>query len=156
MFDFRYKYQKAVEGAMKAGSLRANGQLPRVRTDLYSISFEDDRWVMHDILGFHGSFWFFWDFIHALSWLMTKSDVLLGYLIQRQGLEQCWTRVTFFSDHLGIYNDASASFFWGGGYWQCLWAFCFDTIWVCTPCKKLHTRWNHPSIITMLGCFGLK
>lgn len=43
MFDFRYKYQKAVEGAMKAGSLRANGQLPRVRTDLYSISFEDDR-----------------------------------------------------------------------------------------------------------------
>ncbi|XP_024389594.1 uncharacterized protein [Physcomitrium patens] len=38
-----YKYQKAVEGAMKAGSLRANGHLPRVRTDLYSISFEDDR-----------------------------------------------------------------------------------------------------------------
>lgn len=40
----RYKYQKAVEGAMKAGSLRANGQLPRVKTDLYSISFEDDRY----------------------------------------------------------------------------------------------------------------
>ncbi|CAK9264695.1 unnamed protein product [Sphagnum jensenii] len=38
-----YKYQKAVEGAIKAGSLRVNGTLPRVRTDLYSISFEDDR-----------------------------------------------------------------------------------------------------------------
>ncbi|KAG0562085.1 hypothetical protein KC19_9G116900 [Ceratodon purpureus] len=38
-----YKYQKAVEGAMKAGSLRANGNLPRVRTELYNISFEDDR-----------------------------------------------------------------------------------------------------------------
>ncbi|KAH9546300.1 hypothetical protein CY35_12G088100 [Sphagnum magellanicum] len=38
-----YKYQKAVEEAMKAGSLRVNGTLPRVRTELYNISFEDDR-----------------------------------------------------------------------------------------------------------------
>ncbi|KAJ7518593.1 hypothetical protein O6H91_20G000100 [Diphasiastrum complanatum] len=37
------KYQKAVEGALKSGSLRANGALPRVRSELYSISFEDDR-----------------------------------------------------------------------------------------------------------------
>jgi mRNA (guanine-N7-)-methyltransferase len=41
-----YKYQKAVEGAIKAGSLRVNGTLPRVRTDLYSISFEDDRLIV--------------------------------------------------------------------------------------------------------------
>ncbi|KAL3693220.1 hypothetical protein R1sor_006871 [Riccia sorocarpa] len=38
-----YKYQKAVEGAMKAGSLRVNGTLPCVRTELYKISFDDDR-----------------------------------------------------------------------------------------------------------------
>ncbi|KAL2634483.1 hypothetical protein R1flu_005962 [Riccia fluitans] len=38
-----YKYQKAVEGAMKAGSLRLNGTLPCVRTELYKISFDDDR-----------------------------------------------------------------------------------------------------------------
>ncbi len=44
--DTRYKYQKAVEEAMKAGSLRVNGTLPRVRTELYNISFEDDRYVL--------------------------------------------------------------------------------------------------------------
>lgn len=41
----RYKYQKAVEEAMKVGSLRVNGTLPRVRSPLYTITFEDDRWV---------------------------------------------------------------------------------------------------------------
>lgn len=45
----RYKYQKAVEGAMKAGSLRANGNLPRVRTELYNISFEDDRYSLFSL-----------------------------------------------------------------------------------------------------------
>ncbi|KAH9298228.1 hypothetical protein KI387_029910, partial [Taxus chinensis] len=39
------KYQKAVEGAMKAGSLRVNGMLPRVRTEHYVITFEDDRFT---------------------------------------------------------------------------------------------------------------
>lgn len=39
------KYQKAVEGAHKAGSLRANGALPRVNSDHYAISFEDDRFT---------------------------------------------------------------------------------------------------------------
>ncbi|OAE29130.1 hypothetical protein AXG93_1390s1130 [Marchantia polymorpha subsp. ruderalis] len=41
-----YKYQKAVEGAIKAGVLRLShldGPLPCVRTDIYKISFEDDR-----------------------------------------------------------------------------------------------------------------
>ncbi|KAG6555959.1 hypothetical protein Mapa_001899 [Marchantia paleacea] len=38
-----YKYQKAVEGAIKAGVLRLNAPLPCVRTDTYKISFEDDR-----------------------------------------------------------------------------------------------------------------
>ncbi|BBN04562.1 mRNA (guanine-N7-)-methyltransferase [Marchantia polymorpha subsp. ruderalis] len=40
-----YKYQKAVEGAMKNGSLRVNGTLPCVRTELYKISFDDDRFL---------------------------------------------------------------------------------------------------------------
>lgn len=39
------KYQKAVEGAIKAGNLRVNGMLPRVRTDQYIITFEDDRFT---------------------------------------------------------------------------------------------------------------
>ncbi|KAG0593021.1 hypothetical protein KC19_1G299000 [Ceratodon purpureus] len=38
-----YKYQKAVEEAMKVGSLRVNGTLPRVKSSLYTITFEDDR-----------------------------------------------------------------------------------------------------------------
>jgi len=39
------KYQKAVEGAIKAGNLKVNGMLPRVRTDQYVITFEDDRFT---------------------------------------------------------------------------------------------------------------
>ncbi|KAL3686881.1 hypothetical protein R1sor_013190 [Riccia sorocarpa] len=38
-----YKYQKAVEDAMRAGALRFQGALPSIRTDLYKISFDDDR-----------------------------------------------------------------------------------------------------------------
>lgn len=32
---------------MKVGSLRVNGTLPRVKSSLYTITFEDDRWVAH-------------------------------------------------------------------------------------------------------------
>lgn len=47
-FECRYKYQKAVPEAMKAGSLRVNGTLPVVRTEVYKINFDDDRCVSMD------------------------------------------------------------------------------------------------------------
>ncbi|CAM6123395.1 unnamed protein product [Calypogeia fissa] len=40
-----YKYQKAVQDAMKAGSLRVNGTLPAVRAEMYKITFDDDRFL---------------------------------------------------------------------------------------------------------------
>jgi hypothetical protein len=41
----RSKYQKVVEGAIKASNLKVNGMLNCVRTDQYVITFEDDRFT---------------------------------------------------------------------------------------------------------------
>eukprot|EP00249_Psilotum_nudum_P016235 c25737_g1_i1 orf=51-2042(+) len=97
------KYQKAVEGALKAGSLRANGALPRVNSGHYMISFEDDRFTTF------GTKYI----LHFTDGLPPQNQILVHFpslirLAEEVGLEyiEIQNLLEFYEDYRIFFGDA--------------------------------------------------
>ncbi|XP_024544399.1 actin cytoskeleton-regulatory complex protein PAN1-like [Selaginella moellendorffii] len=101
------KYQKAVESALKTGTLRPGSTIPRVKAELYTITFDDDRF---NIFGTRYQLRFADDGLAPQSQLLVHFPSLIR-LAKEAGLEfiEIQNLDEFFEDYRHLFADAFTS-----------------------------------------------